>query len=609
MSDRNIDPYYRQFSDMAYQTSPAYMVTFIRFEQRDQTWYKIDKKVSGKGKFEPTDTRKPLCVISDCTSLSVTQSKSAYSQNASMTLVSGDINYLTAIAPGDYFLVNMVEDEGKIPDLYNRAMNEKPINEYHDGFKGVFKVHSVHEKQVVSAQGQRSVVYEISGYSFAELGNVMYFNPFLLTEGEKNSIFYFLTSLTSEWNKKIKFKQINSVQNVIRLLYDAFIGGSANFNSNQVKAPNKRTPSSAFQIPPLLGKLMGQPSAQSPAQIINFIAGVQDYSTATGTTEYDKQMPILNSEKTASRYFTTKRELRGNSYAKPEYWNQIKVWDIMNQYLNPVLNEIYTTYKVEPNNSKNPKVYPTLVLREKPFTTKEFPGLKNGHTVFHSLPRWQINQEFVLNYSIGRDDTARINFVQVFGRNQTNNPDSSLAFQIAKGNAVASEDDIIKSGLRPFITTSPFDWSEATSKEYTMAPYWAKLASNWLIGGHLKLSGSMTCAGIQKPICVGDNVQFRDTIFHIEQITHQSSITPAGKTFRTNLLLSNGLTTEDRSDRKPYAEMEHVDADKRRSNTGNDYPGVSDSQDLPGATGRKDGEKIKANYAPGFYVNPKGSKK
>lgn len=599
MSNRKIDPYYKQFSDMSYQTSPAWMVTFIRFEQRDQKWYKTDKKA--------TDTRTPLCVINDCVNISVTQSKNSYSQSATMTLVSGDINYLSALAPGDYFIVNMVEDEGKIPDLYNRALAEKPINGYDDGFKGFFKVHSVHEKQIVSSTGQRSVVYEVSGYSFPELGNVIYFNPFLLTEGKKNNIFYFLTGLTDSWNKNIKFKQINSVQNVIRLLYQSFVGGKANFDSNEVKAPDKRTPNSAFKIPALLAKLMGQPNATSPSQLINFFAGVQKYSDSEGTNEFQKQIPVV--KKTDSRFYKTEKEVRGSSYAKPEYWNQIKVWDIINQYLNPVINEIYTTFKVDPSDTKNPKVYPTIVLREKPFTTNEFPGVKNGHTVFHTLPRWEIKPEFVLNYSLGRDDAARINFVQVFGRNQTNNPDSSLSVQIAKGNSVASEDDIIKSGLRPFITTSPFDWSEAKQKEYSLAPYWAKLASNWLIGGHLKLSGNISCAGIQKPICVGDNVHFRDSVFHIEQISHQASITPAGKTFRTNLLVSNGLLDEERSDRKPYDKMKNIDADQNRQESPGDYPGVSDSQDLPNAFNRESGEKTIKNKTADFYINPKGSKK
>lgn len=599
MSNRKIDPYYKQFSDMSYQTSPSWMVTFVRFEQRDQLWYKTDSQTMS--------TRGPLCVINDCINISVTQSKSSYSQNASLTLVSGDINYLSAVVPGDYFIVNMVEDEGKIPDLYNRAMSERPINNYDDGFKGFFKVHSVHEKQVVSAQGQRSVVFEVTGYSFPELGNVIYFNPFLLTAGEKNNIFYFLTSLTSNWNKNIKFKQINSVQNVIRLLYEAFVAGKANFDSNEVKAPGKRTPNSSFKIPPLLGKLMGQPSASSPSQLINFFAGVQKYSSADGSNEYQKQYPGFKSSQ--SRFYKTEREVRGSSYAKPEYWNQIKVWDIINQYLNPVINEIYTTFKVDPSDSKNPKIYPTIVLREKPFTTREFAGTKDGHTLFDTLPRWEVKQEFVLNYSIGRDDAARINFVQVFGRNQTNNPDSSLSFQIAKGNSVISEDDVIRSGLRPFITTSPFDWSEASEKEFSLAPYWAKLASNWLIGGHLKLSGNISCAGIQKPICVGDNLQFRDTVFHIEQISHQASVNPNGKTFRTNLLLSNGLLDETRSDRKPYDKMKHVDADKLRENTGDSYPGVSDSQDLPGAFNRENGEKVEKNNAFDFYIDPKGVKK
>lgn len=609
VNKRNIDPYYKQFSDRSYQTSPACMVTFVRFDQRDQLWYKTDSKT--------LDTRIPMCVINDCINLSVGQSKSSYSQNATMTLTSGDINYLSAIAPGDYFIVNIVEDEGKIPDLYNRAKNLKPINGYDDGFKGLFKVHSVHEKQQTSGNGEKTVVYEVTGYSFSEFSNVIYFNPFLLTDAEKNSIFYFLTSLTTAWNKMIKFKAINSVQNVIKLLYDAFVGGTANFNSEEIKAKDKRTPNSAYKIPGDIGKLMGVSSAKTASEITNFFGGIQVFNRDISSDEYSKQQPtnLIQSSPTNSRYYKTKKDLRGHSYARPEYWNQVKVWDIMSQYLNNPINEIYTTFKVDPFNSKNPKVYPTVVLREKPFTTEEFPTIKNGHTLFSSLPRWELLPEFVLNYSIGRDDAARINFVQIFGRNQTNNPDSSLAFQIAKGNAVSSNDDIIKSGLRPFITTSPFDWNEAGGKTFSQAPYWAKLVSNWLIGGHLKLSGNLSCAGIQKPICVGDNLEFNGNIFHIEQISHQYSMPATGtKFFRTNILVSNGLSTEIRSDRKSYAKMQNVDADDNRKANKIDnesfYPGVSDSQDLPGDNNnRVKGEKVRPNVVEDFYINPKTQKK
>ena len=607
VNKKNIDPYYKQFSDKSYQTSPAWMVTFVRFEQRDQKWYPND---SGT-----LDTRKPLVVISDCTNISVSQSKASYSQSATMTLLSGDINYLSAIVPGDYFIVNMVEDEGKIPNLYNKAQNLKAINGYDDGFKGLFKVHSVHEKQQVTADGGKSVVYEVSGYSFSELSNVIYFNPFLLTDAEKNSIFYFLSSLTTSWNKMIKFKAINSVQNVIKLLYSAFVGGSANFNDQDIKAKDQRTPNSAYKIPTSIGKLMGVSNAKNSSQIINYFAGVQSYSRGSAGNEYAKQHPsnLTQSAPSDNRQYSSTKALRGHSYAKPEYWNQIKVWDIMNQYLNTPVNEMYTTFKVEPFNISNPRVFPTIILREKPFTTNEFPGLKNGHTLFSTLPRWDIQPEFVTSYSIGRDDAARINFVQVFGRNQTNNPDSSLAFQIAQGNAVAQNDDIIRSGLRPFITTSPFDWSEAGEKEFSLAPYWAKLVSNWLIGGHLKMSGNMVCAGIQKPICVGDNVEFNKIVMHIEQIAHQGSVNQAGKTFRTNLLLSSGVSVEERSDRKSYTGMKNIDADKNRKDSATDnesfYPGVSDSQDLPGASNRESGEKTRENVVKDFYINPKTQKK
>lgn len=604
----NVINCYSNYYD-SFQTSPSWVITFVRFEERDFYNYNNDPesvKIS-KSLLEDQD---PLVVINDCINLTVSQTKSSHNQNCTMTLVSGEVNYSTAVAPGDYFIVNIVNSEDKANDILHRASKLAPINYYKDGFKGLFKVQSVHQNLQISPRGEKTLIYTISGHSFNEMDNVIYFNPYMMTAGESNNDIYFLTTISDQWNKGIKDKTGNSVQNIIKSLYSAFIGNGFNPNvaNQEFKTDGglKRTENNLYKIPSQVARLMGIKTAQYMADIIDVYDGVQQYKQKKSKNEYDILQPEF-SKSSSGRFFTSPVQLSGHSYAKPEFWNQIKVWDIMSQYLNPIVNEMYTTFKVSPSTvNDSVHVMPALVVREKPFTT---PNIKNTigkglkpHTYFHTLPNWLMPGEAVMSASIGRDDATRVNFVQIFGRVQMINDQGNIAFQIGQGNYSVDRSDIIRSGLRPYISTSNFDYIDPNSKDSYDAVYWSKLIANWVMGSHLKMSGTLNCVGIEKPIPVGDNMEYEGFLFHIEGLVHQCSITGNGrKMFRTSLQLSNGLNIKNNNDVKPYAEMDIQDMEsyekhfQRKNENSSLLPGVSDSQDRPGAESRKFGEKVKNN--------------
>lgn len=574
------------------QTSPAWMVTFVRFAQRS------DEGRNPIGINDGLQTRLTLPVISDCISVSTNESKGSLNSGAEITLLSGDLNYQAAISTGDYFIINIVRDEYKILDLYERAKNDKPINGYNDGFKGLFKVQSVHESLMINNDGTKRIVYKVTGYAFSEFNNTIYFNPFLVQEYMKTPLF-FLTAISDKWNLKIKDGEYNSVQNVILALYDAFMGKSIRkLAGGPLKEGLEKTPNRPYEVPAQIMSLMGRGrSGGNICDINNVIIGKQNYTSTSNTIEAANLRPNINSQK--GNIFVTPSFIEGHSYAKPEYFNQIKIWDILNQYLNNSLNEMYTAFKPDMSSDSN-SIYPTLVVREKPFTTNRFSkSVKRKTTPFLSLPRWILDYANITSYQTGKDDAARFNFVQVFGRNQTNSPNASIAMQTRAGNYVIEKEDIRRSGLRPFIITIPFDYFRIQSDAVSDTPYWSRLIADWVIGGHLKMSGSIQSFGIEKPISVGDNLQVGSTVFHIESINHSASIDSSGvKTFRTNISVSNGVLDDDTSELVPYANMEFVGADDARKNSfeefGDILPGVSDSQDLTqGDKSRIQGEKIK----------------
>ena len=135
-----------QNSTDSHQTSPSYMLTCIRWRNRDTYYYDDDNLA----------VRETMVVVNDAISVTTTCDKRGVTTSMSATLKAGDINYATALAPGDFIFLNMVNDKTKIwagnPNdntLKSRALKGKPINKYEDGFKGLFKVQSCRKTLIV----------------------------------------------------------------------------------------------------------------------------------------------------------------------------------------------------------------------------------------------------------------------------------------------------------------------------------------------------------------------------------------------------------------------------------------------------------------------------
>ena len=96
------------------------------------------------------------------------------------------------------------------------------------------------------------------------------------------------------------------------------------------------------------------------------------------------------------------------------------------------------------------------------------------------------------------------------------------------------------------------------------------------------MSGTINFVGIPQPIAVGDNLQFDNVVYHIEQVSHVAAISQDGKKmFRTTVVLSNGMALTN-GQQVVYHEMKYGSAyDKRTEDYKNSQilPGVSESQD------------------------------
>lgn len=589
----------------SHQSSPAYMLTFVRLSNRDTFNYEG----------ESTDVRKPLIVYNDAISVTVSNSKTSITPSLSVVLLGGDINYSTAIAPGDLVYCNMVNDAEDVHNrLIRKAKQGVSINQVEDGFKGFFKVQTVRKKlQIDPNTGIKRLVYFIQAYGFTEFNTAIYYDPQLASAFTGNYAI-FMESLNAVWSNVFTGKEKRTIDEILKLLISVFLGDGTK-KINQSLPANKNT---MFKVNGLIGGLLGV-NSKTVSDIYNYIIGTWSSNSSSASNLFTNKTPLKkgfnpNIERDKNHnagFYKASSPLDGKKIMEAEFWNNVKLWDILSKYANLAINEMYTTYRVNPNGL----VMPTLVVRQKPFNSEHFKAGKTPKaplaepiesdvifTTFMSLPRWSISPTLVYSMDLGRDEAARINFVQINTRTLSANDANNRALQAGTKNYVADVADIQRNGLRPYIGTANFDFPDETKK--TKGKQWAQLAADWLINGHLREAGIIECVGIEAPISIGDNIQIDNTVYHIDAITHTMGIGNDGKKqFRTQLKVSFGTDIRSNEEGPIYPQMEFTDALSEREADWlfNQYmPGFSDTQDI---AGRVDGEELIETKEKSFSSN------
>lgn len=558
-------------NNLVHQTSPAWVLTFLRWKVRDTL------------RTEPTDDldfstiAEPLIVQNDCVQLGVNVSKSSLTPSMNATLLMTDVNYETQLSPGDFVFVNMLNWEQDASRVAQQARKLKPINGINDGFKGFFKLQSVRKALNTDPEtGTKTYFVKITGFAFTEFNNSIYFNPYLLTEADKNSLL-FASNIGIDWAKFNTDKALTKIQTVLQFLINSFVGpgfGDLERNTDQYAPAILNT---HFFMPKGVDKLLGLPLVEAAKDTYNYLFGIQSYAaTAQNLQQGMNPVGAVPGSTGDSRFIILPNPVEGDTVTKPEYWNQVKAWSILNQFTNSPLNELYTCFRVSPDG----KILPTMVLRQIPFTNDNFKPGNYNVTPFMSVPRWNVHPALAFSFDLGKDEALRMNYVQYFGRSVNGPAGFDISNEIAQGNYVYDLDDVKRNGLRPYVVTSQFDRLESADTTYR-SPGWAAIVGDALIGGHLKMSGTINFVGLPEPVAVGDNLQFDNVVYHIEDISHTCIQEHEGKKmFRTTITVSNGLDIAS-GNNVIYNEMKFGSAyDKRQA----DYdgtrilPGVSESQ-------------------------------
>jgi hypothetical protein len=575
----------------SHQSTPWAIVGFYPYAFPDTFYAKKNKNLSSN---EDALKVNPLIVANDILSIQVSTGKGSPNHTAEIVLSSGNINYSSALNPGDNCAIWIHDDISYFSDIYkllvntnnrNASLSETSANYGSSGLKFLGKIESVRQILSTSVTGVKSVQYAVSARGFTEFETTIYYNPYLREAPDTNAdkeTFY--QRISNSFDKLVRsFKEGGyPIDFLMEFYINSFIGKgpSRDFRSHKTPAGAQIDSSGndALYIPRNISALLGQAALQSKslssyADILNTIIGVQKYSQ-------QGYLPDITSKTQSSTQKRTTIPLAGNLLALPDIGTSVSLISLIQSNMNAAINEIYFTLRL---NEKN-LIMPTMVLRQKPFSTKKSGLNPDKMTMFSEIPRWKISADRAIKfYNIGTNNAARSNFIQIFGAMNASaaSTEDVQVQQLLDGNYTFDRYDIVRSGSKNMLyqtnadafrvnnaSSSSNSFSDGKHVFLTNIRYWKELVTDWTVNLHLKLNGSMTVSGISEPICPGDNLEFDGKLFHIEGVQHLYRVEADGsKTFETNIALSHGLLLNE--------EYLSTASQSREDLTEDIYPGIT----------------------------------
>jgi len=639
--------------------NPSWCVAFVRFKTPGAMF---------RGEEDAFAERSLLVVENDCVDVQTNAPKGSFQKSATITMKLGEIDYQNAVAPGDWVFVWMASTQDSIDNILDDLMGPNGagprslrqsttnpnvgFNSWQSGLKFCGRVMGTPSNDSIMQNGTRTLTQVISCQSFIELASSVYYTfvaaniqvealagdqeaagtnfytnqikalgkqstvatqPSIPGKSISNGLEVALTNLSKAFDnfyRRIDGKtpsNQSSPEAIIGLLFIITMG--IDLKNNQadqaVKHANPNAQgvfSDAIGIPKTASTILGRKTKNKLWQCYSVYMGLQKYAS-TGKKPWVDFSPIFTPETQVKDtvFYKTPTSCKGFIPFKiPPIWENNTFWNIYSQFLNPVCNEMYTALRI----NRDGKIMPSLIVREKPFSTnlfqyllkvapvfqptsgptsKESKGvstirdnqstdgdskdtkkltdnyvkqnpvdaLSTERTMFANLPRWIIHESVIKSVNVSSNEANRINFVQVWGRsagiemlgfNGTSGltQESLKINQLNAHNYVCDEKDVQRHGLRADITECNFD--VISDGTGTITPILARLRADWSFNGHLKLAGTIVLEGVQEPICEGDNCQVRGVLFHIEAVSHSGSLAGNGsKVFTTTLTVSNGM--------------------------------------------------------------------
>jgi hypothetical protein len=559
-------------------TSPQWAIAVVRLG-RTLSFSRRTNKSMGKvteGAF--TRNAAPLIITDDCLEMNVSNSKRSHTKQLSAALKWTGVNYQDrdVIAPGDWVFAWITNNREDLESVLDRVRKLEPVNEFNDGLKFVGRVHTIGADVNYVPGGQTATTYQLNAIGFDELDNQFFYDMALATAaGVSSDIRTFMAQIGldfSQWADQTAAQAGRIKDNADRLivsLVNMILGKgiSANVNrpterataaaptiksqgdtvdTSQLKVSpqaNKEAPA-AYLVPRAVGQLLGRDPALASkeggifgyADILETLIGVQTYQADDVADEFSMYPELDTGRSTLSRRYT-REPLKGTFLpVNPSFVNR-PLFQILQQFLNPAINEMYTAMRV----SHDGRVVPTLVVRQIPFSTESAKERRDFRlTKFMSCPRWVLSKTQMIRVRTASSNATRCNMVHVYGEASAYASNKSLTNQLVRNPPIFDETDIQRSGMRARMQTV----NCAITDQLKAPRAWMEAIADWSFGSQYTLSGSLECYGIQSPVAEGDNVEFHGVVYHVESITHSCRIMETGRSSRTTIEVSNGMPAD-----------------------------------------------------------------
>jgi hypothetical protein len=552
------------------------------------------------------ETKPILFLDNHCIQWSVSSTKSTYSHSASFTLVppfvtqsDGQYGILSQdqkmlynydIAPSDWVMFWAMDNKTDYERVKELIRQGKPANDPSSGLKFVGRVTSFRSICSIDGNGVKIVRFQMDCHGFKEFDNVIYYNDLIYSSqvANKSKMMSDLSGgihnfLVAKGDQGLVRTQ-NAIPTLVSLLFDAnLVGrvlGNTTLSSVNKKAYNglMASPNRPYYIPKVIGDLLGvktkgtfftypeiltqyvgvyqyfQDGERNGKRVVKKGIDPQDRSLGVSASNVDwkfsmywpDNMTYTKSSKNHQNLYQFKATLSTLCIKQVFHFDGRNAWSILNTYLTEPMNEMYTSLLMDPEDQS---IRPSLVCRALPFTSVAF-AERTAHDVtrFVELPRWNIDEAYLVGYDIGLTDSVNINFVKIEPQSVLGNQTSARALNLVKSPPELDSADAGRNGVRMYLRNTT---AAVTTKlnNYGYGNFWTSMMSDIMMRMRYTSSGRASFKGIQECITIGDNLVLKDMLFHIEGITHSGGIDGIGrKSFNTNITLTHGIKLNEKGD-------------------------------------------------------------
>lgn len=483
----------------SHQRNPSWVVCIVSFEESSAS---LSEEKTGTPK-----TKNILVIENDALNVSITNNKSSFGKLATLSIKPTNFWYPGYVSPGDWMFIWMIDSQEKA-DQISKTLKNLPskstfLCDEFSGLKFVGRVLGVSTKDTVS-NTSRTITQTITGQSFLEFATSVYYTyagqaaaatfnpnqlggyplPASLAQGGIETLMKFgqddvLGKIADKFIEIYKTKNDHSPDTIIGLYYTFIMGVNSESSIIDPSLYNKpATGHHIIKIPTQVAKILGKPTAKFLWEIIDMNLGMHIYKN-TGGKWYERFQPSFDETFQAGNIRKTTIPTEGFVPYRPALWDNQSMWSILEQYLNPVVNEMYTVLRI----NREGRIVPTFVVREKPFSTGMFNNLQSdgtisenvfakanasvdknplvpaaspfktafdepdnpldkmekdyneseaakkqieaaqtikiaaNRTLYGTLPRWIIGRTMMKSYGYSTSESNRVNYVQVWGNN------------------------------------------------------------------------------------------------------------------------------------------------------------------------------------------------